>query len=221
MKKIIAFALVLACLFVLVSCGGNEVDDVAAMYENSNPTKIVITTSQKFSSHELKGEYTLITGYSNGKNAALYVEVYDRMRNVEEGATDVIVDVIETVSNKYEYLEDKGVRTNGGSWVADQESFVQNVGAIALNLSSKLVNKHKYEDNKLSCVVPAKNTAEVLGLEANLSVDATLEILDDGASVNLVSITYTIPANEASGVEETVVTINAVYTYNLEQITID
>ena len=221
MKKIIALALVLSCIFVLASCGGsNEVDDVAAMYLNSKPTGVVVNTTQSFADHELKGEYRLLTGFYNGKEAAVYTETYQKMLSVEEGATDKIVESIETFTNKYEYLEGSGVRTNGGVWDIEAESFAPDKGAIALNLASKYVAQYTYDNHKLACVVLAKNTAAVLGLDENLEADVIIEVVDDGACVNSVIITYTIPEDEKSGVAETLVIISATYTYDLEQVVI-
>lgn len=224
MKKIVALLVILAtCLFAVTACGGaNEVDTVGAMFEASKPTRTQITYTQTFGETVLEGVYELVRGTVNGKEAGIYTAEYDELTSVEEGgATEVVLPDIVTRTEKLEYLEGKGVRENGGKWDAQAENFISEVGPMSLKLNSDLVKNFTYEGHTLRCAVAAKNTAEVLGLEENLDVDVTITVVDDGASVTDINISYTIPADAEAQVPETTVTIVAKYTYDLEKIVIE
>ena len=223
MKKIVALLVILAtCLFAVTACGGaNEVDTVGAMFEASKPTKTYITYTQTFGDTTLEGVYELRRGTVNGKEACVYTAEYEELVSVEEGgATEVVLPDVVTRTEKLEYLEGKGVRENGGSWDSKAENFASEAGPMSLKLNSDLISNYTYEGNTLRCAVAAKNTAEVLGLEENLSVDATITIIDDGASITDIIISYTIPEDTEAQVPETTISIVAKYTYDLEKIEI-
>ncbi len=220
MKKIIALLIVLASLTALVSCAKNEVDTVGDRFNASKPTKTVVYTAQQFGDTRLEGEYILTTGYIKGAVASVYEATYDYMPSVEDGSGEVVKKPVETEHELLEYLEGYGVRENGGAWDKEGENFVSDVGPVSLNLSSKYIKTFTYENGKLRCVVAAKNTAEVLGQEADLPVDISIEVTDDGASITWVKISYTIPEDTEAEMPETLVTIEAFYTYDNEQIDI-
>lgn len=221
MKKIIAILLALSCVFALASCGGNDVDAVGEMFKNSKPTKTVITTSQAFGNTVLSGNYVMQTGLVDGKAATVYTATYQELLSVEEGgASNLVQGDIVTRTETREYLEGKGVRENGGSWNKSGENFALETGPVSLNLSSEYIKTFTYENHLLRCAVAAANTAEVLGLAEDLSTDVSIEIVDDGASVTSVVISYAIPADAASGVDETTVSIKAEYYYDLQKIEI-
>ena len=221
MKKIIAILLALSCVFALASCGGNDVDAVGEMFKNSKPTKTVITTSQAFGNTVLSGNYVMQTGLIDGKAATVYTATYQELLSVEEGgASNLVQGDIVTRTETREYLEGKGVRENGGSWNKSGENFALETGPVSLNLSSEYIKTFTYESHLLRCAVAAANTAEVLGLAEDLSTDVSIEIVDDGASVTSVVISYAIPADAASSVDETTVSIKAEYYYDLQKIEI-
>ena len=224
MKKITALILVTVfCLFAVTACGGSdEVDAVGAMFKASKPTKIVTTTTQTFGDTVLEGEYVLRTGLVDGLAASVYLAAYEELVSVEEGgATDVVVDSIVLREEMLEYREGRGVRKAGGSWKKNEENFASEVGPMSLEISGDYIKSYTYEDHRLECAVAAKNTAEVLGLEEDLAVDVSLTLVDDGASITDIVISYTIPADTAAQVPETTVTITAKYTYDLEKIVIE
>ena len=221
MKKIIAVLLVVcSCLSVLVSCGSNDVDTVGAMFRNSQPTKVVATTTQTFAGRKLESKYTLTVGYVDGKNAAIYEGYEDVMRDIESGSGVDIVQPIERVPTKLWYYENKGVcdaTKTPQKWDKNAESFVPEKGAVALNLSSKYIKTYTYEGDTLTCTVPAAKSEEVFG-EA-LSADAELIIVNDGAVITYVKISYTIPEDSSKSLPEQTVVIEVNYTYDLETIT--
>lgn len=221
MKKIIAILLALSCVVALASCGANDVDTVGAMFEASKPTKTVITTTQSFGSTILSGEYVMQTGLVNGKAATVYSAKYDELLSVDEGgASDLIQGDVVVREETREYLEGKGVRVDGGAWDASGENFALESGPVSLNLSSEYIKTFEYKNNLLRCVVAAKNTAEVLGLEEDLTADASIEITDDGASVTSVVISYTLAADAESQLPATDIIIRADYYYDLQKIEI-
>ena len=239
MKKIIALLLIaVLSLSLLVSCGDEpdptptpdggdqptltNVEKVAAMYANSKPTKVVATTTQTFGNKTLTGSYTLTVGTVDGVEAANYVANYEQMRDVNSGATINIYGPIEAVSEQLDYRKGWGVRSGGpgNRWDKNADSFVPEKGSIALNLVDEILTDVVYENNKLPFKVTKDKTALVLGEANALSVDVLVEIIDDGASITGVSISYVLPADSANNVEETVINISAVYTYDLERITI-
>lgn len=228
MKKLLALILVLSLSAVaLIACKKDpevtDLDKVAAMYAISQPTKIVATTSHQFGSKTLTGTYELKTGYIDGTTpAATYKSDYQQMRDVPSGSGQEIVNPIEDVSELIEYVEGKGTRTtlNGkrSSWNKEGESIIPAKGAIALNLTGEVISQFTYENNVLTFTVPASGTETVLGMQ--IDTDVLVAVTTNGTEVIGVSISYTEAANAETNVEQTVVTINVDYYYDLQVITI-
>ena len=221
MKKLISVLLVaVTCLSVLASCAKNEVDTVGAMYKNSQPTKVVATTTQTFGERKLESRFTLTVGRIDGKEAAIYEGTEDKMRDIESGAHEDIVGPIETVVTKLWYHEPRGVCDATKipyKWDKNVESFIPEKGAVALNINSGSIKEYVYEGKTLTFTVAKAKSAEVFG-EA-LDSDATVTIINDGAVVTYVKITYTTPADTANSIPEQIVVIEVDYTYDLESIT--
>ena len=221
MKKIIALLLVVcSCLSVLVSCGSNDVDAVGEMFRNSQPTKVVATTQQSFDGRKLESKFTLTVGYVDGKNAATYEGYEEIMRDIDSGSGVDIVGPIEQIPTKLWYHETKGVcdaTQTPQKWDKNGESFVPEKGAVALNLASKYIKNYTYEGDTLTCTVPASKSEDVFG-EA-LNSDAEVTVVNDGAFVTYVKISYVVPADSAKNLPEQTVMIEVKYTYDLETIT--
>ena len=215
---------------------GDPFKEVAAMYEASKPSKIVATTTQTFgveyddndevvfSGHTLKGEHTLVIGEVDGKAAAVYKLVQDRLGTVEDGSGQDIKEPIFTDTTIKEYIEGTGLRItqNGskGKWDSEGDSLIPERGAIALNISKDIADNVTYENNKLSFTVKEKNTAALFGAGNSVESDVDVEITTDGAFVIGVKISYYVPADEDNNVSESLITIDVVYTYDFEQINI-
>ena len=175
-------------------------------------------------------KFEVSTGYAkrlmgkiDGKAAATYDYNYERLISVEEsGSLDYVTkpEVVETVYK--EYLEGYGVRVDGGAWDASAKSFAPAGSPFSLTVNADLIAESSYDEatKTLTCKVAKDKTSEVLGQAEDLPVDITLTIVDDGASINAVFITYTIPAagKDTDAIE---VTIKTFYTYRLEIINID
>ena len=231
MKKIIVLILTVAlCVAALSSCqyldmlnGDTTLDDVAAMYNMSAPTKVVATTEQNFGSYELNCSYEIVTGYVDNSRASVYTVTTEELRTVEEGGkTDEVKDMIKSTTKKTEAIEGFGSRTNGGDWNPDGDVWTIGRGRMALNLEEDALTNVVYENNVLTFVVPKDNVATVFGADyaANVASDVEVTIVNDGAVVTSVDLHYYL-AGDGANLPETEMTVKVVYTYDLERITIE
>ena len=231
MKKIIVLILTVAlCAAALSSCqyldmlqGDSTLDDVAAMYNMSAPTKVLATTEQNFGSYELNCSYEIVTGYVDNSRASVYTVTTEELRTVEEGGkTEEVKDMIKTTTKKTEAIEGFGSRTNGGDWNPEGDVWTIGRGRMALNLDENALTNVVYENNTLTFVVPEANVATVFGDEyaANIASDVEVTIVNDGAVVTSVDLHYYL-AGDGANLPETEMTVKVVYTYDLEKITIE
>ncbi len=221
MKKIIALLLSVVCVFSIVSCKDNgETDIIKAVndkYAISAPTKIVTTSTHTIGNKTLNGTYTLVTGKIDGLIATVSEYSYEKFATVEEGAGDTETPFYTTVKGSKEFLENRGIRVDGGEWT-DGFNFAPVAGDIAINITKDNVKDAKYENGVFTCVVANDKTVEVFGEGNAPAADVTVTVKDDGAVITGITLSYTIPATE--DYPETVVVITTVYTYDLEQVTL-
>lgn len=228
MKKIITLILVVAlCAMALTSCklfaGDTTLDDMAAKYSMSAPTKVVATTNQKFSSYELNCSYEIVTGFVDNSSASVYTVTTEELRTVEEGGnTEEVKDMIKSTTKKTEAIEGFGSRTNGGEWNPNGSVWKIGRGRMAINLDKNAVENVVYENNTLTFTVPLANVATVFGEEysKNISSDVQVTIVDDGAVVTSLDLHYHV-AGDGKNLAESEMTVKIVYTYDLERITIE
>ena len=231
MKKIIVLMLTLAlCMAAFASCGlfkkteeANPLADVAKMYNQSAPTKIVATTKHTISSLELNANYELVTGYVDDKPASVYTVTTDELESVENGgATDIKKPHIKTTTKTTEAIEGIGSRTNGGDWNTQGSVYTIGRGGMALNLDKASVTNVNYTDNVLTFTVPQANAAIVLGSDyaANIASDVQVTIVNDGAVVTYVELHYSLAGNPANNLPQSEMVVKVEYTYDLEKITI-
>ena len=194
---------------------------IAECYKNSAPTKIVGKASQQFGSKELKGYYELIVDTIGGKKASRLYTMQQRMRTVEEGATEIILSPIVEETTTMEYLEELGTRQlidgKWTDWDMYGEDFAPARGGIALNLKPEAVSSISFADNTLKFVVLKEHTATFFGRRIDSNVNVTIKT--DGEVVLSVNIVYSIPAS--GNVEATTVSIDVVYTYDNEDLVIE
>lgn len=225
---VLGVALIAGGVVLALSLLGGETDfiaDVNQMYLGSNPTKVVSKTTQTFGDTTLNGTYSLTTGIIGGKNAAVYEEKYQDMRSVEEGGEGTtIYGPIADHHNLFHYIEGKGTRQINpetlniiSDWDPEGRVFSIKQEGIIIALSAKRIENEVYENNTLTCVVPADNTAAVLG--QTIAADVNLTIKDNGAQIISVTLEYVLPAD--GNVQETTVVIEISYTYDNERIYID
>lgn len=232
MKKIIAVILALTCVFAFASCdesegAGNGIENFVKMYSVSEPTKVVTTYVTKLGNVEFDGSSTLVTGTINGKEATVYTYEYKTLQSVEYGAGEEITPIWgETVKGSREYLEDKGERTDGGSWY-EGFNFAPTAGSISISLREDNLKNVSYNVNgkihTLSFTVEAAKCSAVFGEGYEIGSDAQVTVTGDGAVVTGITVTYIAPLvseNEEVVYPNAQITISTSYTYVLEEITL-
>jgi hypothetical protein len=231
MKKIIVLILVVAlCATALTSCdlinkffGPGVLEEVAAMYNMSAPTKVVATTVQSFGAYELNCSYEIVTGYVDNSSASVYTVTTESIRTVEEGGkNEEVKDLITSTTKKTEAIEGFGSRTNGGEWNPDGSVWSIGRGRMAINLDESAVTNVTYDNHVLTFTVPKANAATVFGAEvaADLASDVEVKIVDDGAVITSIDIHYYL-AGDGVNLADSEMTVKVVYTYDLERITIE
>ncbi len=239
MKKIIALILALACVFALAACGEDPVPEktpeelaieaTLAYYAASAPTKVVTKTSRDFDGYyELKGEYVLVTGRIDGKIATVRTYTQDTLRTIEDGSSADIREVIEQITGSEEYFEDKGTRTNGGSWREDGLNFAPSAGSLGIAITATNITDITYVEakynNVLSFTVPEDNVDAVFGVDEDENSyfdhesDIKVTVTNNGAVITSIVIEYEIEADdEYPGQKVSIITD---YSYELEAVTL-
>lgn len=224
MKKIIALILVLASSFALFSCGESKdiVKKVNKMYTAIMPTKIVTETTQTLGETVLTGKYELTMGAIDGKSVSTLFCSYQKLRSIEDGSGATEELPWENVVFTKEYHEDKGLRENGGKWQKDGYDFAPILEDIALEISAKDVQDVKEDESTktITFVVAKDNAAKVFGDDMAPESDVTVTITHDGAAIMSLTLSYTVPS-EKKGHPDIVTTIETVYSYEPQEITID
>ncbi len=220
MKKILVLLAAVAMIFSLVSCGENEteltpLEAFNKICEASEPTMVATEVVETHGIFTLNASYTYVKGTVDGKDATQYVAVYDKFETVDNGISDVVTSPIVTVTETKEYVDGKGVRENGGSWSKGGD-FAPAAGSLKLNFTEELVPEYSYANNVLTATVEADNTEAVLGVA--IPVDVEMEIVTDGAAIMSVSVSYSI--EEDDDYPEITVTMNTVYSYDVQAITL-
>lgn len=205
-------------------------------YANSLPTRITTSTERTVgigkSSYKLSSESTLITGSVAGKNASVYTESYQELRDVASGAGDVEEKVFKTVTLKKEFLQGKGTRdTVDGvrtSWNSKGTNFAPAKGSIALNINESNITVNAFEITENSHVmrftVAKDKVQEVFGMNGVLpNVDATsavnVTLVSNGATISSIIISYSVSSSKDMPAQSVV--IEAEYKYSIQNITID
>lgn len=229
--KLIAVVLLAALLAsACISCKKDKfgAEEIAAMYSNSAPTKIVSRTVQTSGDITVTGTYTLLTGTIGGKAAAIYEEQYQEMRTVEEGGqTTTIYEYIKDVHKLYQYVEGKGTRElhpetkiELSTWNENGKVYTIEQGSFAINLAGKgVVSGESYDaaSKTYTATVPASNTATVFG--QSIASDVKVRIVNDGAQITEINVEYDLPAE--GEVQATHIVISVEYTYDNERINLD
>ena len=246
MKKIIVFLLIAAlCVPGLFSCQAPDgtstipstiptvnnqeltpVQSVAAMYRVSQPTKVVAHTEQVIVEEVLSLEchYEIVTGYVDNTAASVYKADIQEIRSIEEGGqNEEVKELIKSYSRVVESIEGIGSRTNGGDWDAEGTVWTIGRGRMSIKLDDANVKNVKYENHVLTCVIPLAKVAKVLGetYAQDIDSDVALTIVDDGAVVTSIQLSYYLKANEEANLDRTVMYVKVDYTYDIEKITIE
>ena len=196
---------------------GTDVEKIAAMYAISVPTKAVVSTEQNFGAYKLEGESTLLVGTYNGKDAAVFTYVYQELTDIENFNSTAK----RSVQGSKEYFEGVGVRVdainNAYAYFENGGNFAPKAGSIALNLQADLLTDVSYVDHVFTATVSAKNAKAVFGEDTTIKTTTKITIVDAGNLIESVTLVYTIPSITAA--PDVTVTVQAVYSYNVETIT--
>ena len=236
MKKIIILALIMAlCTACFASCipsgnnnsnsGGSSdpLAEVAKMYSQSAPTKIVASTKQTIASVELDCTYELINGTVDSFPASVYTVYTEEIESIENGGgTDVIKPLIKSTTRKTEAIQGIGSRVDGGDWDPEGIVYTINRGGMAINLDKESVTNVKYEDKVLTFTIPVVNAGTVLGQAyvADIGSDVQVTIVTDGAVVTSIELHYSLKANAEVNLVQSEMVVKVDYTYDIEKITI-
>ena len=205
-------------------------------YSNSLPTRIDTSTVRTVGlgkdSYTLSSESTLVTGSIAGKNATIYSESYQELRDVASGSGDTEEKVFKTVTLKKEFLQGRGTRDTvdgvRSSWNSRGTNFAPTKGSIALNINENNITVSAYEISENSHVmrftVDKDKIQEVFGMNGVLpNVDATnlvnVTLVSNGATISSVVISYTVSSSKDMPAQSVV--IEAEYKYSIQNITID
>ena len=223
MKKILSFVLILACAFMLFSCGDDRdtLGEISEMYGAIAPSKVVINSSESFGDYKIEFKSTLMVGKVDGVDAAVYEYTEQKLRTVADGAGVDIVGPIETKTEKWEYSEDLGRRDNGGKWDINGLDFTPETGAIALNLTYDTVKDltEDLEARTVSFTVESANTEAVFG-EA-IPADVAVVISHSGADITGVTLSYTYSNPDNEDHPAVTVLIEASYSYETQVFSFD
>ena len=236
MKKIITLALVVAlCAVCCVSCipsnnnnsnnnvESNPLDDVAKMYNQSAPTKIVASTKQTISSVELNCTYELVNGTVDNLPASVYIVYTEELESIEDGGgSEVIKPLIKSTTRKTESIQGIGSRVNGGDWNPEGVVYSITRGGMAINLDKNSVTGVEYKNNVLTFTIPVANAATVLGEKfvSDIASDVQVTIVTDGSVVTSIELKYSLKGDEAAHLIQSEMVVKVDYTYDLEKITI-
>lgn len=204
-------------------------------YANSCPTKVVtetVRTVGRPDSYTLTSKTTLLSGTIAGKDAAVYEEVYQELRDVDSGAGEIVQGVFKTVETKREYIQGKGMRKTQdgkvGPWNPRETNFAPTKGSIALAITEDTIKDVSFstENNAyvMSFKVAKANFASVFGAvdgvaNVDASSDVSVVLTSNGVAITSVLITYTVSATSAVPYQSVV--IKATYDYSVQVFSIN
>ncbi len=226
MKKILSLILTLSLVILsLASCSVAGVDEVKACYANSNPTEIVVVSTQEFgtvlsTTTVIQSGYIINeVGYSEA--AAIKTVKGEVMQTIEAGSGVDILDYKKSIDTTEYYRESKGVSSDfGTTWNSEAPSFVPARGGMAISFDNTGVMKNStFTNNTMKFTVSAADAPLVFPtLETAIKSDATVTITVAGGVVTGIAVQWTIPVNTESGVGEMNVSVVATYKYDLVNI---
>ena len=247
---VLLLALSLTCMLALASCGGggddapvtseaiDQIDVINAMFETTLPKQSVTTTTQEMGGVKLTSVATLTIGTIDGQPAASYVNEYQQLADLDGGN---LANLLVTKTEKKWYVEGKGlIKNSGGSYVEDPDGeldFRPKAGDIKLSLNaSKLVTAtYDAETETLVATLTKENANTLLRNylmeDQKITSGLTVTITTTGGRITLVKLEFQAPPkdiyldeNDDSSVvtvNETKITIEARYSYDLVELTLE
>lgn len=184
MKKIIAFALAIICIFAVVSCSGGDkykeqLDAFAAALDNTKPTGAkVVTNFHSGLLGDLDGEFN-ITYKDDGSSEIAYS--YEEFAELTENPTSEEVKKTHTGTVT---VDKNGKYTDGDSLNGTAAAAT----GLKINLGGKLTVKNA-SNTAITILVKAENTKDVIGTA--LENDVTLVLTKANDMIATVALSYT------------------------------
>ena len=201
-------------------------------YKNSLPTKVVTKSIQNFYDYDddgnkvvvydLESETVLVSGKSAGLDATVETSTREVLRDVV--SSDDVIGPIQVVESVREYLQGKGLRSNGDEWVQGT-NFAPRLGSIGIDITLDNIWNATYTEeaynNAFSFVIKKEDVATVFGKtikDLNTDSNINVTITNDGAVVTGIKLSYTMKAFD--NFPERSVEIEVTYGYNVEVVNI-
>ena len=209
-----------------IDIAADDVDILNQKYKAMAPTMVVTTSSQSFGSYTLNGSSVFKMGKVDGYKAAVFYNSYEQLRDLESGSNTEIVDMIETITETWEYSEDLGYRENGGKWDPYGYDFTPDAGAIAIKLNKANIKDFNNDkvNNKVTFKVEAANVKAVFGESLTSNKNYTIEedvevtITYSVADITGIKIEYTVKNSKNKDHPTVDIVIAAEYSYKTQTI---
>lgn len=180
MKKIISFALVIACVVTLFACGGDDkgkdLEPFTTAISATSPTKTTVKVKDTSALGDLNGTYTVT--YESDTKATIEYE-YEQFNSFAE--TEATGNKKKVITGTVTY--DNGKYSDNGALV-DAESAIT---GISVNLNADKMT-YTIDGNTLTGSVKAENVKDVLGIDKES--DVQFIITTNGTTVTALTITY-------------------------------
>ena len=188
MKKIISVVLIVACFSMLFSCSlfGFSTKNFEKAMENTNPSKVTITTSTTTAGlGTINGNYVVTY---NEDNTATIKYNGERWAGIPTDGSEIGSETKVSFS---------GTVTRDASGVYSDPTFVEDVElALSLNVGEIKDSTISVDGKTLTATVAKADTATVFGVAYNF--DVVLTIVRGENAVERITLAYTTGANEVS-----------------------
>ncbi len=246
---VLLLALSLTLALSLASCGGDgavtgdatdQIEIINAMFESMLPKQTITTTTQEMGGISLKSVATLTIGTVDGLPAATYVNEYQQLADLDGGN---VANLVTTKTEKRWYVEGKGLIKNGrGDYIEDPDGsldFRPKEGDIKLTLNASKLATATYDaaTETLVATLTKDNANDLLKSflmeDQKISSGLTVTITTSGGRISLIKLEFSSPENDIYldeesdddsdivTVAETKITIEALYSYDLVELTLE
>ena len=231
MKKIIALILlVVLSVSLLAGCEmGNaaktETEWVLDCYARSYPHLIKVNSTQQFGGNVLNSETVLVRGSVGGDFVACMTVHGEQMRSIQDGSGKEVYGPIEELDSETWFRMNVGTSTDKVTWDPEGKNFFPAQGSFALPVNASYLKNAKYvgtqNDGTLTFTVAKADTAKFFGEDGKVDADVNVTVITGGGNVTAVEMSWTLPANTATGVETMTVSIKTQYNYTQQKISLD
>ncbi len=201
----------------------------SALLSKSAPTKSEVVTTEKFGRNTLVSTTTITSGTVGGVKASKLVVVEQALNDVDKQELNLIT----TKTSETWYQEGMGTSTNKGRrWNAEGTDFAPKAGSIKLFLKEEYFTEYEYDAETGTLVLESswEYAAQVLSYilpsaDYTHEYDTTITMTAAGGRITSITVEYTVDEEDLGDIDvsvtapETKVTIEANYSYDLQDIT--